>query len=303
MKFYETPKELDFNNNYTSRWFEVKQHFQKIFWEDLKSNILRDVKATIQQQIHEEFDLQIGAKKYERVPGKRRDERSGRRFRTLETEYGFIQDLEIPRARNIDIRFSIFDKWQRIQPKVLKAMLHAYLLARSSSSASRIVHKFGNSKYSRSFFQKLAKRLEHGMEKWLKRPIEKKYPYVFIDGKEVKVHDTYLKKKVIIWAIGMDENSNLELLGYVVANSESEHAVRSLLIDLQKRGLTKPKLFISDDSKGIGAAINLEYAHVEHQICAFHKMKNIQHYFRKMGTDTIKLTRQNSVCPYFYPYF
>lgn len=282
MKIYETPKELDFNRNYTSRWFEVKRQFQEIFWDDLKSNILKDVKAAMQEQIHEEFDLQIGAKKYERAPGKRNDERSGRRFRNFETEYGYIQDLEIPRARNIDIRFSIFEKWQRIQPKVLKAMLYAYLLARSSSSASRIVHKFGNSKYSRSFFQKLAKRLEHSMEQWLSRPIKKSYPYVFIDGKTVKVYDGYLKKKVIIWAIGMDTDLNLELLGYVVANSESDHAVRSLLIDLQKRGMSKPKLFVSDDSKGIGAAINLEYPHVEHQICVFHKMKNIQQYLQSI---------------------
>ncbi len=282
MKTYEAFKELDFNGNYTTRWFEVKRQFQEIFWEDLKANILKDVKATMQLQIHEEFEEQIGAKKYERAPGKRKDERSGRRFRTLETEYGFIQDLEIPRARNIDIRFTLFDKWQRIQPKVLKAMLYAYLLARSSLSASKIVHRFGNSKYSRSFFQKLAKRLEHSMDEWLNRPIEKKYPYVFIDGKEVKVYDSYLKKKVIIWAIGMDKDLNAELLGYVVADSESEQAVRSLLIDLQKRGLARPKLFISDDSKSIVAAVKLEYPHVEHQICAFHKMKNIQQYLQNI---------------------
>ncbi len=282
MKIYETPKELDFNGNYTSRWLEVKRQFQDIFWEDLKANILTDVKAAIQDQIYEEFDEQIGAKRYERAPGIRSGERSGQRFRNFETEYGLIQDIAIPRARNVDIRFSLFDKWQRIQPKVLSAMLYAYLLARSSNSASKIVQKFGNSRYSRSFYQKLAKKLEQSMDKWLNRPIEKKYPYVFIDGKGVKVYDSYLKDKVIIWAIGMDENMKSELLGYVVANRESEHAVRSLLIDLQKRGLKKPKLFISDDSRGICSAVGLEYPHVAHQICAFHKMQNIQQNLESM---------------------
>jgi putative transposase len=282
MKIYETPKELDFTGNYTSRWLEVKRQFQDIFWEDLKANVVLNVRSAIQDQIYDEFNEQIGAKRYERAPGIRNGERSGRRFRNFETEYGMIQDLEIPRARNLDIRFSIFDKWQRIQPKVLSAMLYAYLLARSSNSASRIVQKFGISRYSRSFYQKLAKNLEQSMDKWLNRPIEKKYQYVFIDGKGVKVYDSYLKDKVIIWAIGMDEDMKSELLGYVVANSESEHAVRSLLIDLQKRGLKKPKLFISDESKGICSAVGLEYPHVEHQICAFHKMQNIQKYLENM---------------------
>jgi putative transposase len=273
----EKPKELNFTDNCTTRWIGLKEQFREVFWEDLNTNILMDVKGAIQDQIHEDFEEQIGAKRYERT-GNRQGERSGKRFRTLETEYGFIQHIEIPRARNIDIRFTIFDKWQRIQGKVLNAMLYAYLLARSSKAASKIVHNFGNSTYSRSFYQKLAKRLEQRMQTWQQRPIGKTYPYVFIDGMGVKVHDGWLKEKTVIWAIGMDENMKFELLGYVVANTESKEAVQSLLIDLQKRGLKRPQLFVSDESKGIESAISLEYPHVKHQICAFHKMKNIQHY-------------------------
>ncbi|MFH1798970.1 MAG: transposase [Candidatus Omnitrophota bacterium] len=77
---------------------------------------------------------------------------------------------------------------------------------------------------------------------------------------------TTLKVPIICYTIGMDKDLNFELLGYVVANSESEQAVRSLLIDLQKRGLSRPQLFISDDSKGIESALKLEYPHVERQI-------------------------------------
>jgi transposase-like protein len=116
------------------------------------------------------------------------------------------------------------------------------------------------------------------MKQWLERPITKEYSYVFIDGMRVKIRDGYLKEQVVIFALGMDEELKTELLGYIVADTESEQAVRSLVIDLRKRGLKTPKLFISDESAGIEAALKLEYPHVLRQICAFHKMKNIQEH-------------------------
>ncbi len=40
----------------------------------------------------------------------------------------------------------------------------------------------------------------------------------------------------MIFAYGMDDEHRTELLGWVVADSEEEGAVRSLLIDLRRRG-------------------------------------------------------------------
>jgi transposase-like protein len=267
-------KYLNFEKNVTTRWRECKAQYQERFWDNLHHNILQDVKAVIESQINEEFEEQIGAKRYERT-NSRKSARLGKRYRTLETEYGFIENITIPRARDFGARFSIFDKWQRIQKKVLQAMLQAYLLARSAKDAGTIVKSFGNSKYSRSFYQRLAKRLEESMIAWLERPITKTYPYVFIDGMGTKVFEGYLKDKVVMWALGMDENCHTDMLGFIVADTESEEAVRSLVIDLRKRGLQTPKLFISDQGGGIEAALMLEYPHVPHQWCAFHKMKNI----------------------------
>lgn len=256
-------------------WSEFKQEYRQRFWEELHKDILRQIKLMVEDNINEEFVMQIGADKYQRSDY-RQDERNGYRWRNLETLYGYINRIKIPRARKMDIRFTIFDKWQCVQDKVLEAMTKAYLLGRSSATASEVVSGFGISKYSRSFYQRLVKRFEEGLKDWQQKKITKHWPYVFIDGMEIILKEIVeTKKKQVIFAFGMDHQGNKELLGYLVASEETKEAVEALLKDLKERGLIAPDLFISDESKGIRQGIFAQFPHTSRQLCAFHKVKGI----------------------------
>jgi len=268
--------QLRFSNYTTTEWREFKKIHKEKFWQELELKNKKEAETMMQSQIYEEFDIGIGASRYERVPGRRLDNRNGFRYRSYEIKNGYMCDLKIPRARKIDIRFTVFDMWERVQPKILSAMLKTALLARSSSCAQDIIEAFGHSRFSKGFLQRLVKRYEDNLKRYLVRPLTKRYEYIFIDGMAVQVYDVYLKKKMVLFAMGMDRNKNKEILGWVIINSEDENAVRSLLIDLKGRGLKAPDLFITDESKGIIAALKLEYPHVKKQLCAFHKVNNIQ---------------------------
>ena len=267
-------KQLDFGRYSSTEWQEFKRIHQLMFWEEAEAKMLEEARRLLQGQIDYKFDLQIGASRYQRSPG-RRDERNGSRRRTYEIRGGFLADLRIPRARTLDIRFTVFDKWQRVQPKVVAAMLKAYLLSRSSSCAREIVEAFGQSRFSRSYLQRLVRGFEDRLKEYHERPLGS-WPYVFIDGMAVKVWDSYLKDQVVIFAMGMDNDGRSEILGWVVSGSEDETSVRGLLIDLKRRGLSGTELFISDESGGIVSALKLEYPHARWQLCAFHKVSGIQ---------------------------
>jgi len=275
--------QLRFSNYTTTEWREFKKIHKEMFWQELELKNKREAEKMIQKQIYEEFDLRIGASRYERAPGKRRDDRNGYRHRSYEIKDGYVCNLKIPRARKLDVRFTVFDMWERVQPKVLGAMLKTALLARSSSSARDIIEAFGHSRFSKGFLQKLVKRYEDNLKKYLTRPLTKRYEYIFIDGMVVNVYDVYLKKKIVLFAMGIDRTKNKEILGWVVVNSEDENAVRSLLLDLKERGVKPPDLFITDESKGIIAALKLEYPHVKRQLCAFHKVNNIQAHLNNIS--------------------
>lgn len=275
-------KSLDFGRYSSTEWREFKRIHQMEFWEEVEARTLAEARRLLQEQVYCEFDLQIGASRYERSPG-RRDERNGSRRRSYEIHGGHLAELKIPRARTLDIRFTVFAMWERVQPKVVAAMLKAYLLGRSSSCAQEIVEGFGQSRFSRSYLQRLVRQFEGRLKEYHARPI-RNWPYVFIDGMGVKVWDGYLKDQVVIFAVGMDDSGESEILGWVVAPSEDEVSVRGLLIDLKRRGLTGSALFISDESGGIRSALRLEYPHARWQSCAFHKVSRIQESLRDISS-------------------
>ena len=127
-----------------------------------------------------------------------------------------------------------------------------------------------NAKYSRGFFVSLSKYMEEGLKQWLDRPITKRYKYVFIDGMGVSVKENEKQKKVVIWALGIDEKGNKDVLGHVLSRGESWHSVKGLIEDMQRRGLQTPDLFISDGAAGIESALKMSYPNVPRQLCAIH---------------------------------
>ena len=210
-------QQLNFKGNSTTEWKNVQHFYHEIFWEEIHAKIHKDIKTMMQDQINEEFNMQIGAKRYERTIS-RRDKRIGYRPRTYEMLGGHIADLKIPRARKLDIRFTVFDMWERVQSKVLNAMLIAYLLGKSSTTAQDIIESFGQSRFSRSYLQRLVKNFEIRLKRYQERKINKNYPYVFIDGMAVKVRDIYLKEKIVIFALGMNKKHKIDLLSLLGSN-------------------------------------------------------------------------------------
>jgi transposase-like protein len=265
-------KQLNFEANITSRWQESKHQFRDHFWNEIHDEILGQVKQMIQDLLQTEFNSIIGAHPYERTDT-RKTKRNGSYTRSLETRYGRIQEIRIPRARKLDIRFSLFDRWQQVEDRVLNSMLEAYLLGRSASCAQKIIQSFGNSRFSKGFLQRLTHRFEDNLQAWLNRPITNPWPYLFIDGMIVDVKETYLQQWCVLWALGMDEKRDIEVLGFVVLKTESQEGCERLLRDLKGRGLKPPKLIISDDSKAIENAAAMVFPHTPQQGCVFHKVK------------------------------
>lgn len=273
--------QLNFEANITTRWQESKHQFRAHFWDEIQQQTRGQVKHMIEALIQAEFNSLIGARRYERN-ATRKSKRNGSFLRSLESPLGRIEEIKIPRARNLDIRFSLFDRWQQVEDSVLESMLQAYLLGRSSACAQKIIQAFSHSRFSRGFLQRLTHRFEDNLQAWLNRPITTSWPYLFLDGMIVDVKETYLTQGCVLWALGMDEKRNIEVLGFVVLKTESQEGAERLLRDLKGRGLKPPKLIISDDSKAIENAAAMVFPHSPQQGCVFHKVKAAGRHLEKI---------------------
>ena len=86
-------KELTFTGNSITEWRNYKEFYRALFWEEIRRDNNRALKQAIENHCEKEFEQQIRAKKYERN-NEREGERLGKRYRSLETENGIINNIK-----------------------------------------------------------------------------------------------------------------------------------------------------------------------------------------------------------------
>jgi putative transposase len=87
------------------------------------------VRATVEETLHAlldaEADQLCGAKRYERVEG-RRDTRAGSYTRQLHTKAGEVS-LQVPKLRNLPFETAIIERYRRRASSVEEALIEMYL--------------------------------------------------------------------------------------------------------------------------------------------------------------------------------
>ena len=63
-------KPLDFGRYSSTEWREFKRIHGAMFWDEVERRVLEEARRMLQARVYEEFEVQIGAKRYERVVGR-----------------------------------------------------------------------------------------------------------------------------------------------------------------------------------------------------------------------------------------
>jgi putative transposase len=88
------------------------------------------------------------------------------------------------------------------------------------------------------------------------RPLEGRYPYLWLDAKVEKVRDGgRVVRKCLVLAYGVHESGYREVIALDVGEAETEAFWRSFLRSLVERGLTGVELVVSDAHAGLKKAI------------------------------------------------
>lgn len=88
------------------------------------------------------------------------------------------------------------------------------------------------------------------------------------------------KKVCVLVALGLyPQSGRWGILGWDIADGESQDAWEMLLVNLEQRGVYRQRgleLLIHDGGSGLIAALNQVYPHIPHQRCLFHKLRNLR---------------------------
>jgi len=256
----------------------------------------RRIEELIQSSIYEEFKLQIGAERYQRT-STRLDKRQGTYARQFTTTSGTSQ-LYIPRLRyhNIKIHYSLFKKYQRRQKHFDDMVVLSMILGLSTRKQRKFFKAFIGDSVSHSTASRLIKTLEAGIRDYRTKPIEDNYKYILIDGIWVHIKEKGVRKRPILFALGVTQDNKKHILAFKLAKGETEAEVTAFLNDLYRRGLHGKhlKLIASDGAKGIRAAISMVYPYAKWQLCYTHKLRNLSKNIRYKQKHRRKIMPQAS---------
>ena len=259
-------------------WTEVKENFWE---EDAKVKVKLLLKDLMEETMKEEMTQVLNRDSYAR---KAHVYRHGYYPRSLVTQFGLIQDIQVPRAKDTCFKTRVFKRYRRYQCVVEDLVEGIFLAGVSTRRVGEAVAKLLDTKVSHGTVSNITKRLDAKVQEFHRAPILDEYQYLIFDGITLKVRygGKYHTRRILV-AYGVTVFGQRKLIGFRQAKGESQASWESLMNSLYTRGLKGEnlKLIAMDGSAGLKAAAELIYPQAKIQRCWAHKLRNVSGYCRK----------------------
>lgn len=207
--------------------------------------------------------------------------RNGYYTRSLDTKYGKIDQLYVPRDRNRDFQIQLFEPYQRRDGWLEEAIIKMYQSGMSTREIGKIIERILGSSYSPTTISNITDATIEDIRKWQQRQLNKRYSILYLDGLYIKVRrDTYAKEVIDI-VLGVNEDGYREILGFYVGGQESALGWQEILQDLYQRGVKEVLLGVFDGLNGLEEAFKSVFPKADVQRCVVHKVRNTLNKVRK----------------------
>ena len=232
------------------------------------------LKTIFNQVLVAQSKEQVCAAPYERTED-RTAYRNGFRDRQLTTRVGTLT-LHVPRHRNGDFSTELFERYQRSEQALLLAMMQMVVSGVSSRKVEDITYELCGKNFSKSMVSKLCERLDPIVKNFQNRPLEKHYPFLVVDALYLKVReDGRVRSKGLLVAVAVNQDGHREIIGFRVADTESETSWGDFFSSLKERGLSDVHLVTSDSHKGLVNAVRKHFQGATWQRCQTHFSRNM----------------------------
>ena len=232
----------------------IEEVVRKVLRDEHADVIRESVEAVAAEMMEAEVSELIGAERGERRPEDRATHRNGYRPRRWDTRAGEIE-LQIPKLRQGSYFPSFLQPRKRSEQALVSVVQQAYVCGVSTRRVDQLVESLGLriSKCEVSRIARAARRAGRGVPQ---RPLEGRYPYLFVDAKVEKVRDGgRVASKCVVIAHAVHETGRREIIGLDVGEAETEAFWTEFLRGLVARGLVGVQLAISDAHPGLKAAL------------------------------------------------
>ena len=249
--------------------------------EELDKKVSEIVRSTVKEFMESLMKGEIQAFLEERG-----GQRNGYYERDLGSRYGKINDLRVPRDRDNEFQTALFEPYQR-NIGIDDLVVSMYSKGISTRKMAEILEELFHNKYSKSTISRITEITVPEISKWRSRPLEKRYIAIFMDAVFFSLRRETVQKECVIFAMGIRESGNYEILGFYMNPVENHIAYRNVLMDIHERGVEEPLLFIADGLPGIEEEIKQLYPRADFQLCTIHASRNLESHVRVQDRNEI----------------
>lgn len=244
------------------------------------------LQGVCQNIIEAERTEDLGAESYERTPG-RKGYRSGYKSRQLKTRVGKLE-LRVPQTKGTSFYPTVFERYQRSEKALNLTLMEAYVQGVSTRRMKKITEQLCGTEFSATTISNLTKDLDEELDKFRNRKLTGEYQYLIVDARYENVRqNAAVVKQAVLSIAGISKAGYREILSVEIADLESEATWGETFRKLKQRGLKGVKFIVSDNHKGIKAAVTKHFTGCMWQRCKVHYLRNLMGMVKWKDKKTI----------------
>jgi len=235
--------------------------------------MFRDV---IEQVMEVEMDDELGRERCQRSDepeGEAKNYRNGYSKKTVKTQLGEVE-IKVPRDRQGNYEPKIIGKYDRNAEGMEEKILALYACGMSQRDIAEQIKELYDVEISPELVTKISEKITPEVTAWQNRPLEKVYPFVFMDAIHYKVKEDhrYITKAAYV-VLGITTDGRKDILGVWIGEHESSKFWLNVLNELKSRGVMDVYLFCTDGLCGMMQAIEAVFPNSRLQRCIVHQIR------------------------------
>lgn len=248
----------------------------KDLFGQLENTMREFIKEKLEMVMKEELAAFLTVE-HEDIPNRR----NGTYTRTMDTRFGHIDDLQVPRDRAGYFQSQVFEPYKRREPWVEDAVIHMYRSGMSTREVGEFMHRILGHTYSAATVSNITESVHEDIVKWQQRPLPPRMSVLFLDALYVKVRRDEVGQEAIYLVMGITEEGKRQVLSFHVGGRENSLTWKDVLLDLHRRGLKEVLLGVFDGLAGLENSFTEVYPKADIQRCVVHKVRNTLNHVRQ----------------------
>ncbi len=235
--------------------------------------------GTLEQMLEAELTAHLGYEPYAASGRNAGNNRNGKRNRKLRTSHGDVT-VQVPRDRNGDFQPALLDKYQTSTNELEDKIIALYAKGVSTRDIQETLQELYGVEVSAQTISTVTDKVWSLVEAWQTRPLAAVYPIIYLDAIHLKLRrDGRVLNTAVYIVLGVDVDGQRDGLGHWVGDgAEGANFWRSVVTDLQARGVEDVFIACIDGLSGFKDAIHAVFPQTQIQRCLIHQIRQSMSY-------------------------